>query len=393
MAESGREPQNVRELLTETKDVSDSIIDLSYASILYEDEGLAKQVRKLENRMDELMYQIRALVSISVRSFDDAQESSGILQIASAAESISNAAGDLANLVLRDIDIHPVVKEALKEADEKVSRIEVGEDSDLILEKLGDLNLSSRFAVWILAIKRDDYWIVPPGKEDLIEEGDVLFVRGSRHAIDKFCYLLDAPETDWKVGRKYKRLRNFLSNMRDSACLLIDMAFYSALFKSKEVAEEVRELEEKFDRFNYEAWREVLKAAKREKDVMNLNSALQVVKSIESISDAADSIADVMLRGVKLHPVFSQALEDADEKIARVEVAEGSSLAGRSLRKLELWKRRGVYVLVLIRSDRHILNPAKDTVIRAGDRLIIRGSLNGVEELIDIARAEREWKR
>ncbi len=147
MTEVSQEPHNVRELLTETKDVSDLIIDLAYASILYEDEELAEQVRKLEDRMDGLMYQIRSLVSVSVRSMDDAEMTTGILQVADAAESISNAAGDIANLVLRDIQIHPVVKEALRAANEKIARIEVADDSDVVGECLDDLSLPSRFAV------------------------------------------------------------------------------------------------------------------------------------------------------------------------------------------------------------------------------------------------------
>lgn len=391
MGENNHEPRNVRELLTETKDVSDLIIDLAYGSILYEDEELAKQVRELENRMDELMYQIRALVAISVRNYDDAERTTGILQVASAAESISNAAGDLANLVLRDIEIHSVVKEALIKADEKISRIEVGKDSDMIGEKLRDLNLPSRFAIWILAIKRGDSWDISPKKEDKIEKGDTLIVRGPRDGVDKLCLMAHAPERDWGVSRKYKRLRDFLSQMRDSGCSLVDMAFYSVLFRSEEVAEEVRELERKFDELNYEAWREVLKAAKREKDVMNLNSALQAVKSLESISDAADSIADVMLRGVELHPVFAQALEEADEKIARVEVSKNSSLADNSLSKLDLWKRQGVYVLVLRKGEHFILNPKRDLTVREGDRLIIRGPHQGVEELIKVARGKKKW--
>lgn len=391
MVEKEGEHHNVRELLTETKDVSDLIIDLAYASILYEDEELARQTRKLENRMDELMYEIRALVTISVRNYEDAESATGILQIADAAETISNAAGDLANLVLRDLEIHPVVKEALIAADEKIARIKVGKDSDLIGEELGDLEIPSRFAVWILAIKREDEWVISPEEKDTIEEKDTLIVRGPRDGIDKFSYMTHSPEPEWKVGKKYKRLRQFLSQMRDTGCSLVDMAFYSVLFKSEEVAEEVRELEQKFDEYNYEAWQEVLKAAKREKDITYLNSALQAVKSLESISDAADSIADVMLRGVETHPVLTQAMEDADEKIARVEVAEDSSLADHTLDDLDLWKRKGVYVLVLKKGGHYLLTPSSDAIVRPGDVLIIRGSLKGVEELIEVARGEKKW--
>jgi len=72
------------------------------------------------------MYQIRAQVAIAVRNYKEAERTTGILQVASGAETISNAAGDLANLVLREIEIHPVVKEALIDADEKINKIKVG---------------------------------------------------------------------------------------------------------------------------------------------------------------------------------------------------------------------------------------------------------------------------
>ncbi len=392
MQKKKKEHKNVRELLTETKNVSDLIIDLAYASILYEDDELALQVRGLENRMDELMYQIRTLVAISVRNQKEAERTTGILQVASGAEAISNAAGDLANLVLREIEIHPVVKEALIDADEKISKIKVGEDSQIIGEKLENLELPTRFAVWILAIKRGGHWEISPDGKDTIEPGDTLITRGPIDGITKFCYMADAPERDWSVSNKYKRLRKFLSQMRDTGCSLVDMAFSSVLFKSKEVAEEVRELEQKFDEFNYEAWREVLKAAKREENVMYLNSALQAVKSLESISDAADSIADVMLRGMDLHPVFAQALEDAEEKIGRVEVVEDSSLANHTLSELDLWKKTGVYVLVLRKGDHYLLNPGKNATVRAGDRLIIRGSPKGVRELTEVGKGNKKWQ-
>ncbi len=386
-----KKPMNVRELLTETKNVSDLIIDLAYASVLYESEDLAEQVRELEERMDELMYQIRTEVTISVRNYEDAESATGILQVAGAAESISNAAGDIANLVLRDIEIHPVVKDSLREANEKISRVEVGGDSDLRGESLSSLNLPTRFSVWVLAINKGDSWVAAPDSSEVIEEGDVLVVRGSRDGIDKFCLMADSPSIDWKVGRKYKRLRNLLSSMRDSGCSLVDMAFYSVLFKSEEVAEEVRELEQKFDEFNYEAWREVLKAAKREKDVMELNSALQAVKSLESISDAADSIADVILRGVELHPVFAQALDEAEERIAKLVVNESSSLIDHTFEELDLWRRMGLDVFVIKKGDHYILNPGIHTTIRAGDVLIVRGSIDSVEELVEVAQGEKKW--
>jgi uncharacterized protein with PhoU and TrkA domain len=173
--------------------------------------------------------------------------------------------------------------------------------------------------------------------------------------------------------------------MRDLSSVMVDMAYSSILLGSREAAEWVRELEEKFDKLNYKLWLATLRAARRERDVAKLNSVLQVVKCMEKISDAADSIADVVLRGVELHPVFAQALAQADEQIAKVEVSEGSSLAGRTLGKLNLWSTVGAYVLIIKRGKIYIFNPGMRTRIRAGDSLIVRGSALGVQKLKEMA--------
>ena len=392
MAEEKNKQRNVRELLTEAKNVSDLIIDLAYASILYKDDELALKVRGLENRMDELMYEIRTRIALAVRNREEAESITGILQVASAAEEISNAAGDLANLVLRKQKIHPVVEEAIKDANEKVCKIEIGEEAQITGQKLKDLELPSKFSIWILAIKRDEKLHLSPQREDKIEAGDVILARGPIDGITKFSYIADAPEQNWEVKSPYKRLRKYLSQMRDTGCSLVDMAFSSVLFNSKSVAEEVRDLEQKFDEYNYEVWKEVLNAAKKEENVMDLNSALQFVKSLETISDAADAIADVILRGTKLHPVFTKALEEAGEQIDRVTIGQESSIADHTLKELDLWKRTGVYILAIKKNNRHILSPEKKTRLAVGDSIIIRGSKKGVDKLKKVANGKKRWK-
>lgn len=383
-------PGNVRGLLTEMKDASDLMIDLAYSSLLFENEEIAKQVKKLEGEMDGLMYRIRALSTISVRNLENANKISGILQIAHATEDISNATGDLADIVLRGIDVHPVIKDALKKANEKIALIELDEISKITKKKLSELDLPSRVGIWVLAAKRGDSWIVPPTPETELKVGDKLIVRNHQEGMDIFCKMAGVAVRDWSVRRKYRRLKKSLANMRDTGCLMVDMAYSSVLFKSREVAEEVRELEEKFDKLNYDTWKEVLKAAGREKDVTRLNSVLQIVKSIERISDAADLIADVVLRGVEIHPVFEQALKESDERIVRVNVSEGSVLANQTLEKLDHLGWRGAYPMMIKRGEHYIFKPTKKTIVHPGDRLIIRGSERGVKQLEKAGKGKEE---
>lgn len=374
-------PKSVRELLTEMKDVSDLMIDLAYASLLFESDEIAEQVHELEARMDELMYSIRIIAAVAARNVKEAQKITGILQVASAAEAISNATGDMADLVLRGIDVHPVVREAIAKADEKVARIEVADGSMLLGKRFSELRLPSNIGVWVLAIKRGKSWIVPPTRDAEASAGDVLLARGPQDGINTLSKMAAAPKIAPIPKQGLASIRDALAEMRDLSSMMVDMAYSSILLGSREIAEWVRELEEEFDKINYKLWLATLRAAKRERDVAKLNSVLQIVKCMEKISDAADSIVDVVLRGVELHPVFARAIAEADERIAKVDVSESSPLVNKTLGKLNLWSTMGAYVLMIKRGKCYIFDPSMKVRVRAGDSLIVRGSYFGVEKL------------
>jgi uncharacterized protein with PhoU and TrkA domain len=374
-------PRSVRELLTEMKDVSDLMIDLAYASLLFKSEEIAERVHELEERMDELMYRIRIIAAVAARNVEEAQKITGILQVASAAEAISNATGDIADLMIRRIDVHPVVRDAIAKADEKLAEIQVREDSMLVGKKLHELRLPSNIGVWILAMKRGKDWIVPPTSDVVALAGDVLIARGPRDGIETLSKMAGMQKMASLIKGDLVPIRNALARMRDLSGVMVDMAYSSILLGSCEIAQWVRELEEEFDKLNYKLWLRTLRAAKRERDVTKLNSVLQIVKCMEKISDAADSIVDVVLRGVELHPVFARALAEADERIAKIEVSERSELANKSLGKLNLWPTMGAYVLMIKRGKCYIFNPGMKVRVRAGDSLIVRGSYFGVEKL------------
>lgn len=374
-------PKSVRELLTEMKDVSDLMVDLAYASLLFESKEIAERVHELEARMDELMYRIRIIAAVAARNVKEAQKITGILQVASAAEAMSNATGDIADLILRGINIHPVVREAIAKADEKLAKIEVADGSMLAGQKLLELKLPSNIGVWIMASKRGKSWSVPPTSDMEALPGDILIARGPRDGIECLCKMAGAQKIAPVMGEGLTAIRCSLSAMRDLSSVMVDMAYSSILLGSREVAEWVRELEEEFDKLNYKLWLAALRAAKQERDVERLNSVLQVVKCMEKISDAADSIADVVLRGVELHPVFARAIAEADERIAKVDVSLNSPLVNKTLGKLNLWATMGAYVLMIKRGKHYIFDPGMKVRVMAGDSFVVRGSYFGVEKL------------
>ena len=374
-------PRSVRELLTEMKDVSDLMIDLAYAAVLFESDELADRVHELETRMDELMNHIRTIAAVVTRNVHEARKITGILQVASAAEAISNATGDIADLVRRGIDIHPVIHDALRMADEKIAQVKVSKKSMLVGKRFYDLRLPSNIGVWTFAIKRGKSWIVPPIRNTEAHAGDSLIVKGPPDGITILCKLAGARKEAWVPRGKLPFIRKALAEMRDLSSVMVDMAYSAILLGSCEIAEEVREIEKKFDKPAYKLWLATLKAAKKERNVARLNSLLQIIRGMERISDAAASIANIVICKMELHPVFSRALAEADEQIGRADVTMHSDFVGKSLKKLNLWTNMGAYVLMIKRGERYMFDPSRRVRIRTGDSLIVRGSKRGVQKV------------
>ena len=374
-------PRSVRELLTEMKDTSDLMVDLAYATLLYESNELASLVHGLESKMDELMYTIRIMAAVAARNVREAQKITGILQVASAAEAISNATGDMADLIRMGMGIHPVIKDALRAADEKIVKVRVSGGATLDGKKLNEIKLPSTIGVWLLAIKRGDEWMAPLDKGTRVLAGDELVAKGPWHGMRILREMAGARAEPFTLGKELESLRKELSKMRDLSDITVDLAYSSLMLGSMEVAEEVREIEESFNKFNYKAWLDTLTiASKLESDIPRLNSVLQMVKCMEKISDAADSIVDVVIRKIELHPVFAKALSETLEKICRVKVAKGSRFVNKTLEELNLWGTVGVYVLVIKRGNKHIIAPGGNVKLKAGDVATVRGSFEGIEK-------------
>lgn len=384
------EPRSVRAMLTEMKNTSDWMMDLARASLLFEDRELAGKVRELELKMDKLMYEIRTVAVLAARNAEEARKIAGVLQIASAAEALSNSTGDMVDLVLRGMEIHPVVKGALLRCEERISQVTVGEGSALLHKKLEELELPSRIGVRLLAVRREKEWHVPPPPDMELREGDLLVARGPEGGIS-VLQRLSGPKRGQAGGRERpSRLELELAQMYDLSSVMVDLAYSSVLLTSRELGEEVRRLEERFDKLNYQLWLETLRASREEQDLRRLNSLLQVVKCLEKISDAADTIADVVLRGEELHPVFAEALSRADEQVARVRVERGSRLEGKSLKQLNLETSVGVDVMVIERGRRYLFEPGATRRLKAGDRLVVRGTYRALKKFSEMCTAPEQ---
>jgi uncharacterized protein with PhoU and TrkA domain len=71
MAEAPR--RNVKELLAESKDTSELMVDLAYAAVFFSDPKLAGEVDDLEELMGQYSRQLRVISILAARSLEDAE--------------------------------------------------------------------------------------------------------------------------------------------------------------------------------------------------------------------------------------------------------------------------------------------------------------------------------
>jgi len=183
------EPVTVKELLTEMKDISELIIDLAYSAVMFNNEAIAEEVKYLEVRMDKLNYDIRMMAMMAARTKEDAEQLAGILQVAEAAETISNTAGDIVNLLLKE-KTGPILPKILKRADEQLFRIRVSADSKACKQKIGDLSVESETGMRLIAIRRGDCWIYNPQSDTSIQADDWLISRGTEEGYKELSKFL-----------------------------------------------------------------------------------------------------------------------------------------------------------------------------------------------------------
>lgn len=174
-------------------------------------------------------------------------------------------------------------------------------------------------------------------------------------------------------------VKDLLSEMKDTAELLIDLSYSSVLFGSQSVAQEVLALEQRMDVLQLKARMNLLMAARNPSDAEALAPVLGVVAATEKISDAAGDIAKIVTEEMGMPDAVRGALPEALETLVSVELAPESALVGRTLGERNLETDTGVRVIALRRQGEWLLNPDRQTEPQAGDVLLLRGPVEGID--------------
>jgi uncharacterized protein with PhoU and TrkA domain len=387
------QPRNVKELLVELKDASELMVDLAYAAVFFNEEKLAQEVERLEQRMTDHLRRLRIMAMLAARSPEDAEGMAGVLWIADAIEGIGDAAWDIARVVAARLGIPDALRKDLRHADEMTARVRLRDDAPAAGRSLRDLSLPTESGMWVMAIRSGMDWRFDPGPDDVVSAGDVLLVRGPEEGVDGVRGLAGAPPLPEASGdeppplSELDRAVDILVELKDLTEAAVGLAYSALLFNNRSLAAEVGALEGRSDVLHDELESWVLRAAPEARHPDELRGLLRLAAASEAIGDAARDMTWYVERGEPLHPVVQLALEETEETSAETVVERGSQAAGRSLTELRVETETGMFVLAIQRGSRWIYRPRGRFTLQEGDRLISVGPEEGDEELAALCRA------
>jgi uncharacterized protein with PhoU and TrkA domain len=386
-------PRNVKDLLSEAKDTSEVMVDLAYAALFFDDEDLAEEVGRLEERMNGYLWDLRRISMLAARSPEDAERMGGVLHIAGSIEQIGDSAADIARVVTADLGIPEALRPDLRHADEVVGRIRVYEGAECVGRSLRELSMPVETGMWVLAIRRGDEWEFEPGPDSVLSQDDVLVFQGPEEGEKLIRELCGAPpqrdrsQKDAPPLSELDRAVDILVEMKNSAEVAVGLAYSALLFAEPALAAEVATLETRSDTLqdDLESW--VLRAAPEARNPDELRGLIRVAHASEAIFDAARSMTRLIEEGEEPHPVIAEAIFASDETSVQTLVEPGSKADGTSLKDLSPETEAGMFVLAVQRGRRWIYRPRPRFELEAGDRVISIGPEDGIPELELLVRA------
>src|ERR671916_1157114 len=380
-------PRNLKDMLIEAKNTSELMVDLAYAAIFYNSEDLSEEVFRLEELLNDLVYDMRTLAILAARSPADAEQMAGILQVVQDIEKIGNAAVDIAKIVVKRLGIPPELLHDIPEAEEIPSRVRIQPESALDGRSLGELDLPVETGMRPIAIRRGDEWDFDAEPEDILRAGDVLFLQGPPEGVAEIRELAGArpleaaPEQNGSQLSELERAVDILIEMKNLSEVAVGLAYSALLYYDAGLAREVVAIEDEMDEMRYRLERWVLLAAPRVEDSSRLRGLLHLAIAAEAITDCAQEMVWIVEKGEEVHPVLSAAVGESDEVVLKLTVSPGSPADGKTLEDLQLETETGMFALAVNRSGRWTYRPRDTYTLRGDDSLLVTGAPEGLEPL------------
>lgn len=180
------------DLIIEMKNLSELAVDLAYSSLMYENEDVALEVLYTEELIDNKKFEVLKLILESCKKLDRVEHLIPLIEIVLCAEQISDAAVDVARVLVDKLGVPEVFKRAMRETDEILIMIRVEDCSSIAGKTLGEAKVETNTGMHVVAIKRNGEWITRPTANTKIFSGDIIIAKGTKEgerALLELCKL------------------------------------------------------------------------------------------------------------------------------------------------------------------------------------------------------------
>jgi len=399
-------PISLKEILVEMKDNLDLMIDLAYSAIRFQSKEITDEVIKIEERIHELVFLIDLQAMMAHPGFQDAKSIEPIVKIGYAVDKISDALADIAKVTYINDDIWVFTQYLWGYVPEPIIKIKVSPDSKIVGKIIEDINFRVNFGVDLIAIRRKKRWICCPPIEERIIEGDRILVRGEmKPLVDIKAYCKDSGPISFKlegdertssfdvkqpeIAEIMPKIKNTYVDLIDISETMIHLAISASFFNNEEVAEDVLEMEEIMDGLNIIFEKQVLDLAKLVENPRDLTGIMRIGFCCELISDAASSIAEMIIKGFTPHPILAKAIKETSEVLLREQVSIQSKFKNLSYKEMLDDYQLGVHIIAVKRGKNWIYDYKKDFKFEVGDIVIGLGPKETVIEWHKLVNPER----
>jgi uncharacterized protein with PhoU and TrkA domain len=390
-------------MLAEAKNTSELMVDLAYAALFYNSEDFSEEVFRLEERLNDLVFDMRSLAILAARSPADSEQMAGILQVVQDIEKIGNAAYDIAKIVIKKLGIPPELLQDLPAAEEITSRVSIRAESPLDGRSLEELDLPVETGMRPIAVRSGLEWNYDPDPEDVLRAGDVLFLQGPPEGVAEIRRLageeplvaangtpVNGTPVNGEGLSELERAVDILIEMKNLSEVAVGLAYSALLYYDAGLAREVVAIEDEMDEMRYRLERWVLLAARRVEDSPRLRGVLHLATASEAIADCAMEMVWIVEKGEEVHPVLSAAVGESDEIVLKLTVVPGSPADGGTLKALRLETETGMHALAVNRGGRWTYRPRDTYTLQGGDSLLVTGAPEGLEPLAELFGQELE---
>ena len=173
---------SIKENILRMKDMSELMVDLAYSALLLHDQNITAEV---ESMYEELQKIGKDTLKLLFKIKESEEERIYMIELTDQIKEIADGARHIAELT-REKAMPAIIKDILKETDERILVETVSVHSVLANKRVGESEVKKHTRAKIIAIKRKGRWLFGITRDTKILAGDTLVAVGSKFAEKPF---------------------------------------------------------------------------------------------------------------------------------------------------------------------------------------------------------------